>query len=104
MLILFTSIIMMVIAISLGLLIKKGRINPYIKAYKEPLDDKSECTFLNKVSDYLGNSFYALGLIMISFGLIDYAGYTKSIIILVIALVIWFITTFVGAQLITTEE
>lgn len=104
MLTLLTSIIMMILSIAIGLLIKKGKINLYIKTYRNTIDTNEEITFLNKVSDYLANSFYALGLILISFGLIDYAGYEKSILVLVIALIVWFIATFVGAQLITNEE
>lgn len=99
MLTILISIITIIIAVSVGVLIKKGKINSYIVAY-EKARGKEEAKLEGRISSYLGNSFYALSIIVMFFTLINYSGYSNSILLLIVALIIWFVTTVVGTQLI----
>lgn len=99
MLTILISIITIIIAIPVGVCIKKGKINSYIVAY-EKTRGKEDAKLEGRVSNYLGNSFYALSIIIMFFSLINYSGYSNSILLLIVALIIWFVTTVVGTQLI----
>ena len=98
MLILIISVIVAIISIIVGRLIKKGQIDSLIKTYIN--NEDNDFIKIRIIRGYLEESFYTLGCIMGFYGILDYSNYKNSLELLIVALIVWFIITIVGTQLI----